>query len=69
MARKQHVTPDFMAYFYECLGQKDEAFAWLERAYQEHNYEITGIKTDLMWDRLRSDPRFKDLMYRIGLPQ
>ncbi len=69
MARHQHVPPDLMAYFYESLGQEDQAFAWLEKAYAEHNSEITGLKTDLMWDGLRSDPRFADLVRRVGLPQ
>jgi TolB-like protein/DNA-binding winged helix-turn-helix (wHTH) protein len=68
-ARHQHVPPDLMAYFYESLGQKDQAFAWLEKAYTEHHPEITGLKTDLMWDGLRSDPRFADLVRRVGLPQ
>ena len=65
----QHVPPNLMAYFYESLGQKDRAFAWLEKAYEEHNPEIKGLKTDLMWDGLRSDPRFADLLRRVGLPQ
>jgi len=69
MAGHQHVPPDLMAYFYESLGQEDQAFAWLEKAYAEHNSEITGLKTDLMWDGLRSDPRFADLVRRVGLPQ
>jgi eukaryotic-like serine/threonine-protein kinase len=69
VARQQHVPPDMMAYFYVCLGEKDEAFAWLEKTYQEHNADITGLKTDLMWDSIRSDPRFNDLMERVGLPQ
>ena len=69
MARHQHVPADVMAYFYESLGQKDRAFAWLEKANAEHNSEIKGLKTDLMWDGLRSDPRFADLQRRVGLPQ
>ena len=69
LSRKRHVPPDFMAYFYESLGEKDRAFAWLEKAYEEHNAEIPGLKTDLMWDDLRSDPRFAGLVRRVGLPQ
>jgi TolB-like protein/DNA-binding winged helix-turn-helix (wHTH) protein len=69
LAQHQHVPPELMAYFYESLGQKDQAFAWLEKAYAEHNPEIKGLKTDLMWDGLRSDARFADLVRRVGLPQ
>jgi hypothetical protein len=58
-----------MAYLYESVGDKESAFVWLQKAYDEHNHEIVGLKTDLMWDGLRSDPRFEDLVRRVGLPQ
>ena len=69
VSRQRHVPPDVMAYFYESLGDKEQAFVWLQKAYDEHNREIVGIKTDLMWDGLRSDPRFENLVRRVGLPQ
>ena len=69
VSRQRHVPPDVMAYLYESLGDKERAFVWLQKAYDEHNHEIVGLKTDLMWDRLRSDPRFEDLVRRVGLPQ
>jgi len=52
---------------YVLLGDKDQAFHWLERAYSEHDDEMVTLKIDTVWDPLRSDPRFKDLLRRVGL--
>ena len=54
---------------YAGLDEKDEAFAWLEKAYQERSWWLVWIKMEPMVDNLRSDSRFKDLMRRVGLPQ
>jgi len=54
---------------YVALGDKDEAFAWLEKAYEERTPLLRGIKRGYAWDSLRSDPRFKDLLKRMGLPE
>ena len=51
------------------LGQKDTALAWLQKAYLEHSPAIAGLKVDPVYDPLRSDPRFKELMRRVGLAQ
>ena len=50
------------------LDEKDEAFAWLEKAYQEHSWFLVWIKMDPQVDSLRSDARFIDLMRRVGFP-
>jgi TolB-like protein/DNA-binding winged helix-turn-helix (wHTH) protein/Flp pilus assembly protein TadD len=49
------------------LGEKDEAFAWLERAYQEQSNLLKYLKVDLIFDSVRDDPRFQDLVRRVGL--
>jgi hypothetical protein len=49
------------------LGDKDEAFAWLERVYSQHSNVLTTLKVDPHFDPLRSDPRFQDLLRRVGL--
>ena len=46
---------------------KDEAFAWLELAYQQHSNALSSLKVNPIYDPLRSDPRFDDLLQRIGL--
>jgi len=51
------------------LGDKDEAFKWLNTAYQEHDPGLPGLKTDFLLDPLRSDPRFAELVHKVGLPQ
>jgi len=55
---------------YAALGDKDRAFEFLEKAYQEKSPDVAYfIKADLRIDNLRSDPRFQDLLRRVGLPQ
>jgi TolB-like protein/DNA-binding winged helix-turn-helix (wHTH) protein/tetratricopeptide (TPR) repeat protein len=68
VSRQRHVPPDFMTFWYESLGDKDQAFRWLAKAIEERNSEVQGLNTDLEWDGLRSDPRFADLVRRVGLP-
>ncbi len=54
---------------YAVLREKERAFEWLEKAFAEHDEEITYLKVDTSFDSLKSDPRFQDLLRRIGLPQ
>jgi TolB-like protein/DNA-binding winged helix-turn-helix (wHTH) protein/tetratricopeptide (TPR) repeat protein len=49
------------------LGERDEAFAWLERAYQEQSNLLKYLKVDPVFDSVRGDPRFQDLVRRVGL--
>ena len=53
---------------YAELGNKDQAFAWLNVAYQEHDVDLIELKTDFLLDSLHSDPRFDELVRKIGLP-
>jgi len=50
-------------------GETDEAFRWLERGYRERDRLMITTKTDPVFDPLRSDPRFQDLLRRIGFPK
>jgi TolB-like protein/Flp pilus assembly protein TadD/predicted Ser/Thr protein kinase len=59
----------WIAEVYAALGDKDQAFEWLEKAYRDRNFTFEFLKYEPYWDSLRSDPRFKDLLRRIGLPQ
>jgi TolB-like protein/DNA-binding winged helix-turn-helix (wHTH) protein/Tfp pilus assembly protein PilF len=60
-------SPYTMATIYADLGQNDKAFDFLERAYSEKSLNITSIKSDLVLDSLHRDPRFQNLLGRIGL--
>jgi len=58
-----------VAFTYCSLGNKDRAFAWLDKAVERRSWMIVYLKSDNVWDPLRSDPRFKDLLRRVGLPE
>ena len=68
-SKQRFVASYWIALIYVGLDEKDEAFAWLEKAYQERSWWLVWIKMDPMVDSLRSDARFIDLMRRIGFPQ
>ena len=58
-----------IAALYARLGEKDQSFAWLEKAYAAHSDELVRLKEEVGFDNLRSDQRYADLLRRIGLPQ
>jgi serine/threonine-protein kinase len=69
---KQHerglVPPGSIAILYGALGELDEAFAWLEKAYEERDPELTYIKVPTRrFEPLRHDPRFRKMLLRMGL--
>ncbi len=66
-ARKSYVPPLALASLYFDLGEKDQGFGWLDRAYQEHDSTLLEIKVDPGFDSVRSDPRFINLLKKIGL--
>jgi hypothetical protein len=57
-----------MALIYAGLGDKDQAFTWLEKSFDAHDKGLTYLKVDPCVDPLRSDPRFDALVHRVGLP-
>jgi tetratricopeptide (TPR) repeat protein len=65
---KANVSPYFIATLYAALGDKDTAFKFLEKAYREKSLDISWhLKADLRIDDLRSDPRYRSLLRRVGL--
>ena len=68
MAREKYVTPYGVALVYAGLGDKDQAFAWLNKAVAGRSHWLVWLNRDPRWDRIRSDPRFDDLQKRVGLP-
>lgn len=68
LSRQQYVSPYLIARIYAGLGDKEHAFKWLEKGYEERSDQLIRLKTDPTFDNLRSDDRFANLMRRIGLP-
>jgi len=64
-----YVSPGELAALYAALGEREQAFASLERAYTAHDVQLQFLGVDPALDPLRSDPRFQALMRRVGLPQ
>jgi TolB-like protein/Tfp pilus assembly protein PilF len=68
-SKRKYVSPYFIAVIYSGLGEKDKAFEWLEKAYLERHPYLTLLKVEPVFDNLRSDPRFADLLRKVGLQQ
>ncbi|HEV2493396.1 MAG TPA: winged helix-turn-helix domain-containing protein [Terriglobia bacterium] len=75
MTTKRGYCPGNLAAVYAILGDKNRAFYWLEEQYKHHDLgwltmdvPLEGLKSEHMFDSLRSDPRYKDLLRRVGLP-
>ena len=66
MSKRSYVPPYNFALIYAGLGDKQQAIYWLENAYAEGSGHL-GLKVDPTWDDLRSEPRFQDLLRRVGL--
>jgi TolB-like protein/Flp pilus assembly protein TadD len=64
-----YIPPIAFVNAYLGLGDNEQAFAWLERAYQEHSDFLQFLKVIPHFDSLRGDPRFADLVHRVGLDQ
>jgi eukaryotic-like serine/threonine-protein kinase len=69
LQKAKFVSPYFLAMAYSGLGDKEKAFSWLETSFRDRADWMTYLKVDPALDPLRSDPRFADLMHRVGLPQ
>ena len=68
LARQRYVPPEYIAIVYEGLGQRDRALQWFEKAYGERS--MNGwMLPDPRLDQIRTAPRFKDIMRRMGLLQ
>ena len=69
LSKREYVSSYGVAQVYARLGEKEQAFAWLERAYQERDTGLVLLKVEPAFDNMRADPRFRNLMERVGLPQ
>lgn len=69
LSTTRFAPPYHIALIYNGLGETDEAFAWLENGYAARDPKMTFLKVEPKWNNLRGDPRFQDLMRRVGFPQ
>jgi DNA-binding winged helix-turn-helix (wHTH) protein/TolB-like protein/predicted Zn-dependent protease len=69
LTKQQYVSPFDVALVYTGLGDKDQAFTWLEKAREDQSEWMGWLSSDARFDSLRSDPRFADLLRRLGLAQ
>jgi len=67
LSQQRYVTSYGVALVYAGLGDRDRAFASLEKAYEERSHWLVWLKLDPRWDNLRADRRFSDLVRRVGL--
>ena len=68
LSEQRFVSAYDFAILYDGLGEKDQSFEWLERAYEERAFSLLmGLKVEPRLDSLQSDPRFQDLVRRVGL--
>lgn len=68
LSARKYVPPEYIALVYEGIGDRDRAFQWFEKSYRDR-VMFSWVYSDLRLDPIRSDPRFKDLMRRMGLPE
>jgi len=69
MGRRQRIDPAEFFYANLAVGNTQQAYWWLEKAYAEHSRLLVALKVDPSLDPLRSDARFQDYVRRVGLPQ
>jgi tetratricopeptide (TPR) repeat protein len=68
LAKEKYIAPYFLAGIHIGLGEEDRAMEYLEKSYEEHSHWLIYLHIDPSMDGLRSDPRFQDLLARVGLP-
>ena len=62
-------SPFYVAAAYAKLGEREKVYEWLEKSYAERDFNLTNLKTNRNFDDLRSDPRYQELVRKVGLSQ
>jgi len=68
IASQKYVSPYRLSAIHVALGEARQAFEWLERACEDQSHWLVFLKVDPVFDPLRSDPRFQDLLRRVRFP-
>ena len=66
-SKQAYVPPTTIAWLYFALGENDKGFMWLDRAYEAGDLWLSFTKIDPVFDNVRSDPRYKELLKKIGM--
>lgn len=67
LAAQRYIPPNTFAVVHLGLGQRDETFAWLDKAYADRDVRLSFLNVDRKWASLHSDQRFLSLLKRLGL--
>jgi serine/threonine-protein kinase len=68
LAERRYVSPFELASIHFALGQSDDGFQWLAKAFQDRCFELISLRVDPRWESLRGNPRFHKLFDQLGLP-
>jgi len=68
LRKTEYITAVSLAYVCAGLGEKDEALSWLEKGFEERAFQMQFLNVDPRLDNIRDDPRFKELVRKVGLP-
>jgi tetratricopeptide (TPR) repeat protein len=68
LSKQRYVAPFEIAVIYMGLGEKEQTFEWLEKAYQDRSPWLTWLNVDPRFDSIHGDSRYRDLRRRMGLP-
>ena len=68
LSTTRYVPAYHVALVYNGLNERDKTLAWLERAFEQHNPRMVFLKVEPKWNNLRDDPRFQDLLRKVGFP-
>ncbi len=67
-SKRRYVAPYYLAAIHISLGERDQAFEWLEKAYEDHSPWLMWLKMDPRFKSIKGDPRYLDIRRRMGLP-
>ena len=67
--RTEYISPYDIASLYAAMDDRDHTFEWLEKAYAEHSGRMEYIKAEGFFEPFHSDPRYIDMLKRMGLPR
>jgi adenylate cyclase len=68
LRKTEYVSAPSLAYICAGLGKRDEALSWLEKGFEERAFQMQFLQIDSRLDSVRDDPRFKELVRKVGLP-